>query len=81
MAPFRHSCCRIRAAYQFILAEKRGAGGNVGLITLNRPKARNALCDPLMRELAAALDSYEADPTIGAIVITGDEKAFAGGWG
>jgi hypothetical protein len=42
--------------------------------------ARNALCDPLMRELGAALDDFEADPTIGAVVITGDEKAFAGRW-
>ncbi len=64
--------------YKYIIVETRGAKSNVGLVTLNRPKARNALCDPLMRELASALDSFEADPAIGAIVITGDEKAFAG---
>ncbi len=63
-------------AYENILVETRGA---VGLITLNRPKALNALCDALVRELGAALDAFEADDTIGAVVITGSEKAFAAG--
>jgi enoyl-CoA hydratase len=62
--------------YEMILVEARGA---VGLITLNRPKALNALCRQLMRELAAALHAFEADDAIGAIVITGSEKAFAAG--
>jgi len=62
--------------YQNILVETRGA---VGLITLNRPKALNALCDALVREMGAALDSFEADPAIGAVVITGSDKAFAAG--
>jgi len=53
--------------------------GRVGLITLNRPKALNALCDALVAELGTALDAFEADPEIGAIVITGSEKAFAAG--
>jgi len=53
--------------------------GRVGLITLNRPKALNALCDALVAELGKALDTFEADPEIGAIVITGSEKAFAAG--
>ena len=53
--------------------------GQVGLITLNRPKALNALCDALVAELGQALDAFEADPEIGAIVITGSEKAFAAG--
>ncbi len=52
---------------------------SVGLITLNRPKALNALCDALMSELAAALDAFEADAAVGAIVIAGSEKAFAAG--
>ncbi len=62
--------------FENILTETRG---KVGLITLNRPKALNALSPALMRELAAAIDGYEADDGIGAIVITGSEKAFAAG--
>jgi enoyl-CoA hydratase len=50
----------------------------VALIELNRPKALNALCSPLMAELNTHLQSLEKDPEIGAIVITGSEKAFAG---
>jgi enoyl-CoA hydratase len=63
-------------AYEFIIAEKRGG---VGVVTLNRPQALNALCIQLMRELGQALDDFEADDAIGAIVITGGEKAFAAG--
>ncbi|MBA4458022.1 enoyl-CoA hydratase, partial [Cylindrospermopsis raciborskii CS-506_B] len=53
--------------------------GRVGVITLNRPQALNALCDQLMTELGDALRSFDADPTVGAIVITGSQKAFAAG--
>lgn len=63
-------------AYEHIIAEKKG---RVGLITLNRPKALNALCSPLIAELGAALNDFEADEGIGAIVLTGSEKAFAAG--
>jgi enoyl-CoA hydratase len=63
-------------AFETIIAETRG---RVGLITLNRPKALNALNSALIGELAAALDGFEADDAIGAIVITGSEKAFAAG--
>lgn len=63
-------------AYENILLERRG---RVGLITLNRPKALNALCDALIRDLGAALDELDADPAIGAIVVTGSERAFAAG--
>jgi enoyl-CoA hydratase len=62
--------------FELIIAEKRG---RVGLITLNRPKALNALNDQVMNEISAALDDFEADQGIGAIVITGSEKAFAAG--
>ncbi len=63
-------------AYENILVETRGA---VGLITLNRPKALNALCAALIGEMGRALDGFEADPAIGCIVVTGSEKAFAAG--
>jgi enoyl-CoA hydratase len=63
-------------AYENIIVETRG---HVGLVTLNRPKAMNALSAGLIRELGEALDKFEADNEIGAIVITGSEKAFAAG--
>lgn len=63
-------------AYENIIVETRG---KVGLITLNRPKAMNALNDALIDEVGAALDDFEATDAIGCIVITGSEKAFAAG--
>jgi len=63
-------------ALQYILAEKRG---KVALITLNRPKALNALCDGLIKELNAQLRAFDDDESVGAIVITGSDKAFAAG--
>jgi enoyl-CoA hydratase len=63
-------------AYDNILTETRG---RVGLITLNRPKALNALNDALMNELGDALGKFDADESIGCIVVTGSEKAFAAG--
>ncbi|MFN3737352.1 enoyl-CoA hydratase [Hydrogenophaga sp.] len=53
--------------------------GRVGVITLNRPKALNALNDALMDELGAALKAFDADAGIGCVIITGSEKAFAAG--
>ena len=53
--------------------------GRVGQITLNRPKAMNALSSALIEELNEALEKFEADETIGCVVITGSEKAFAAG--
>lgn len=64
------------AIYENILVEKRGG---VGLITLNRPKALNALNSDLIRELAAAIDAFETDATVLCMVLTGSEKAFAAG--
>ena len=67
-------------SYENILVETRGDGAvRTGLITLNRPKALNALNDGLMDELGAALKAFDADAGIGAIVITGSDKAFAAG--
>ena len=63
-------------AYEHILVETRG---RVGLITLNRPKVLNALSDALMSEVSRALEAFDADSGIGAMVITGSEKAFAAG--
>jgi len=62
--------------FQNILVERRGA---VGIVTLNRPHALNALNAALIGELGAALDDFEGDPAIGAIVLTGSHKAFAAG--
>ena len=62
--------------YQYIRVERRDA---VGLVTLNRPQALNALNAPLISELGAVLDDFETDTAIGAIVLTGTDKAFAAG--
>ncbi len=63
-------------AYENIIVETKG---KVGLVTLNRPKALNALCAALIVELGQALDAFEADDNIGCIVLTGSERAFAAG--
>jgi len=63
-------------AFETILTEVRG---QVGLITLNRPKALNALNAQLIGELAEALDGFEDNEDIGCIVLTGSERAFAAG--
>ena len=63
-------------SYAHIIVETRG---QVGLITLNRPKALNALCSEMMIELGRALRGFERDEAIGAMVITGNEKSFAAG--
>ncbi len=63
-------------SYETILVETRG---KVGLVTLNRPKALNALNTQVLEDVISALQAFDADPQIGAIVITGSEKAFAAG--
>jgi len=63
-------------AYEHIRAERKG---RVGLLTLDRPQALNALCAALTRALAQAVADFEEDPGIGAILLTGSEKAFAAG--
>ncbi len=62
--------------YETILVETRG---RVGWITLNRPEALNALNSQVMRDVVAAATGFDADPAIGAIVLTGSERAFAAG--
>ncbi len=63
-------------AYELVLIEKRG---KVGLVTLNRPQVRNALNRQLLREVMDALEEFDKDDSVGAMVVTGDEKAFAAG--
>jgi enoyl-CoA hydratase len=63
-------------AYENIIVETRGAAG---LVRLNRPGALNALNSALLRDLDAALAAFEADPGVGAVVLTGSERAFAAG--
>jgi len=62
--------------YATILVEQRG---RVGLITLNRPEALNAINSQVLKDLLAAATAFDADPGVGAIVITGSERAFAAG--
>lgn len=62
--------------YEYILTSRPEPA--VTLITLNRPKALNALCSPLFAELNKALEEADADNSVGAVVLTGSEKAFAG---
>jgi enoyl-CoA hydratase len=64
------------ADFQNIIVETHG---RVGLIRLNRPASLNALCDALMDELGTQVLAFDTDPAIGAIVLTGNEKAFAAG--
>jgi len=63
-------------SYEFILTEVKG---RVALITLNRPKQLNALAPKLMQELGAAMYGFDADDGVGAILVTGSDKAFAAG--
>jgi enoyl-CoA hydratase len=63
-------------AFENIIVEQKNA---IGIITLNRPKALNALCQTLMDELTLAVDQFETDPSVRVIVLTGSEKAFAAG--
>lgn len=63
-------------SYTTILTETRG---RVGLVTLNRPKAMNALNPTLLNELMDALDAYDTDENVGAMVVAGNERVFAAG--
>ncbi|MES2412518.1 MAG: enoyl-CoA hydratase [Pseudomonadota bacterium] len=66
--------------YETILTSTQGPDSRkVGVVTLNRPKQLNALNDQLMDELGSALKAFDADDSIGCIILTGSEKAFAAG--
>ncbi|KYN37818.1 putative enoyl-CoA hydratase, mitochondrial [Trachymyrmex septentrionalis] len=75
---FRCYSCQT-GIYEFLKLETAGEKKNVGVVTLNRPKALNALCDQLMSEISQALEHFNSDSSIAAIVLTGSEKAFAAG--
>ncbi|NXC21798.1 ECHM protein, partial [Corythaeola cristata] len=70
---------RAGAPFQYLAVQKTAPPPSVGLIRLQRPQALNAPPPPLMAELRRALEALENDPQVGAIVITGSEKAFAAG--
>nr|QBH73207.1 putative cyclohex-1-ene-1-carboxyl-CoA hydratase [Encarsia formosa] len=76
---FYSSAAPAASQFEFIKVEKTGENKNVGLITLNRPKALNALCAQLMIEVNQAIKQFDADDGVRAIVLTGSEKAFAAG--
>lgn len=63
-------------SYTTIVVETHG---RAGLVRLNRPEAMNALNGTVMEEVATAMQAFDADPAVGAIVLTGDERAFAAG--
>ncbi|MDP9807455.1 enoyl-CoA hydratase [Rhizobium tibeticum] len=63
-------------AYETLIVETRGA---IGLITLNRPQALNALNSMVLKELLQAYEAFQADDAVGAMVLTGSERAFAAG--
>mmetsp|Transcript_7814 Transcript_7814/g.16825 ORF Transcript_7814/g.16825 Transcript_7814/m.16825 type:complete len:371 (+) Transcript_7814:269-1381(+) len=78
------SCSTLKESYDYIQVEKRSpetnvAGGSVGLITLHRPKALNALCDALFEDLIHAARALNEDDEVGCLVLTGSTKAFAAG--
>lgn len=78
LSNIKYYCCHV-PSYEHIKIETTGEKKNVGLITLNRPKALNALCDKLMTEVNDAVNRFDRNESIGAIVLTGNEKAFAAG--
>ena len=76
----------LKDSYDNILVERKVveattnvSGGNIGIITLNRPKALNALSDALFTDLIHAANALDNDPSIGSLIITGSLKAFAAG--
>lgn len=71
--------CMSTGQYENVIVDKQGEKKNVGVITLNRPKALNALNEKLMLELGTAISEFGNDKDVGAIVITGGEKVFAAG--
>ena len=76
LRPSVRSMTTLKDSYEFVLVEKRDA---VGLVTLNRPRALNALCDGLFDDLIHACNALDQDDSVGCMVLTGSKKAFAAG--
>ena len=81
---FSSTSATLAKEYEHVLVERRFSEDNptkcgVGLITLNRPKALNALCDALFDDLIDAASTFDKEEDIGCMVITGSSKAFAAG--
>jgi len=76
---FSTAAAATQKKYEHILTDRKGKNGSVGFVQLNRPKALNSLCDSLIGELVDALKAFQDDDTVGAIVLTGNAKAFAAG--
>lgn len=74
--PHRSLSTALKDSYEFIIAEKKDA---VGLITLNRPSALNALSEGLFADLVHASKAFDKDDEVGCMVLTGSSKAFAAG--
>jgi hypothetical protein len=81
-----HCTSELKESYDHILVERRFpedttgiVGGGVGIISLHRPNALNALCDALFEDLIHAVRAFDDDDDIGCVVITGSGKAFAAG--
>jgi enoyl-CoA hydratase/carnithine racemase len=78
-SPARPLCfSTLKDSYDYVTVETKNEG-TVGLITLNRPKAMNALCDDLFTDLIHAATALDKDDAIGCLVLTGSLKAFAAG--
>ncbi len=75
MLRFSHRLYSTAPSYKHILTSQQG---RVGIVQLNRPKALNALCNDLMTEVNDALKKFDKSDDVGAIVLTGSDKAFAG---
>jgi enoyl-CoA hydratase len=72
--------CAPPASYEMIKVSRVGSAKNIGFVELHRPQALNALCDQLMREVAAAMRAFDNESEVGAIILTGSgDKAFAAG--
>jgi enoyl-CoA hydratase len=67
------------STYKHLLTEVKGEKKSIGFIQLNRPKALNALCAELMTELEHAVKKFDQDPSIGCMILTGSNRAFAAG--
>jgi len=76
---FRPLSTSLPTDLEYVKVSRAGTDGRVGVVTIHRPKALNALCTPLMHDLMTAMQHFQDDDQVGCIVLTGGEKAFAAG--